>query len=87
MTISRTNRVLPLLTALLLSTSFLRAETVPGLGTANFPTSEPTRRLRRTNLSAACSCCTFSNTTPPPARSSPPKRRTPLSPWPTGAKR
>ena len=39
MTISRTNRVLPLLTALLLSTSFLRAETVPGLGTANFPTT------------------------------------------------
>jgi tetratricopeptide (TPR) repeat protein len=38
MKIPRTNRILPLLTVLLLST-FVRAETVPGLGTATFPTS------------------------------------------------
>src|ERR1700689_2983328 len=34
-----TNRILPLLALLLLSTSFVRAETVPGLGSATFPTS------------------------------------------------
>ncbi|HUB51044.1 MAG TPA: hypothetical protein VL986_02675 [Terracidiphilus sp.] len=39
MKILRTNRILPLLSVLLLSTSFCRAETIPGLGTANFPTS------------------------------------------------
>jgi len=38
MKIPRTNRFLPLLSVLLLSTSFVRAETIPGLGTANFPT-------------------------------------------------
>ena len=39
MTIPRTNRILLLLTFLLISTSFVRAETIPGLGTATFPTS------------------------------------------------
>ena len=39
MTIPRTNRILPLLAFLLISTSFVRAETIPGLGTATFPTS------------------------------------------------
>jgi hypothetical protein len=39
MTIPRTNRILPPLTFLLMATSFLRAETVSGLGTATFPTS------------------------------------------------
>jgi tetratricopeptide (TPR) repeat protein len=39
MTIPRTNRILLLLLFLLISTSFVRAETVPGLGTATFPTS------------------------------------------------
>ena len=39
MTIPRTNRILLLLTFLLVSTSFVRAETIPGLGTATFPTS------------------------------------------------
>jgi tetratricopeptide (TPR) repeat protein len=39
MTIPRINRILPLLTFLLISMSFVRAETIPGLGTATFPTS------------------------------------------------
>ncbi len=38
-TIPRTNRILLLLIFLLISTSFIRAETIPGLGTATFPTS------------------------------------------------
>ena len=37
--IPRTNRILLLLIFLLISTSFIRAETIPGLGTATFPTS------------------------------------------------
>jgi len=36
--IPRTNRILLLLIFLLISTSFIRAETIPGLGTATFPT-------------------------------------------------
>lgn len=39
MTIPRTKRILPLLTFLLISALFLRAETIPGLGTATFPTT------------------------------------------------
>jgi tetratricopeptide (TPR) repeat protein len=39
MTIPPTNKILPLLTCLLISASFVRAETIPGLGTATFPTS------------------------------------------------
>src|SRR5580658_3719099 len=39
MTIPPTNKILPLLTCLLISTWFVRAETIPGLGTATFPTS------------------------------------------------
>ena len=39
MTIPRTNRILLLLTCMLVCTSFVRAETIPGLGTASFPTS------------------------------------------------
>jgi tetratricopeptide (TPR) repeat protein len=39
MTMPRTIRILPLLLSLLLPTSFVRAETIPGLGTATFPTS------------------------------------------------
>jgi tetratricopeptide (TPR) repeat protein len=39
MTIPRTNRILPLLTWMLICTSFVLAETIPGLGTATFPTS------------------------------------------------
>lgn len=39
MKFTRTFRVLPLLTSLLISTWFVRAETIPGLGTATFPTS------------------------------------------------
>jgi tetratricopeptide (TPR) repeat protein len=39
MTIPRTNRIPLLLLLPLLSTSFVRAETIPGLGTATFPTS------------------------------------------------
>src|SRR6202167_4721977 len=39
MTIPPTNRILLLLLFPLVSTSFVRAETIPGLGTASFPTS------------------------------------------------
>jgi len=39
MTIPRTNRILLLLTCMLICISFVRAETIPGLGTATFPTS------------------------------------------------
>ena len=39
MTIPRTNRILLLLTCMLVCTVFVRAETIPGLGTATFPTS------------------------------------------------
>ena len=38
-TIPRTSGILLFLTFLLISTSFVRAETIPGLGTATFPTS------------------------------------------------
>ena len=39
MTIPRINRILVLLTYVLVCTSLVRAETIPGLGTATFPTS------------------------------------------------
>ncbi len=39
MTIPRINRILVLLTYVLVFTSLVRAETIPGLGTATFPTS------------------------------------------------
>lgn len=39
MTIPRTNRILLLLTCVLVCVSVVRAETIPGLGTATFPTS------------------------------------------------
>ena len=37
--IPRTNRILLFLTCMLICTSFVRSETIPGLGTATFPTS------------------------------------------------
>ena len=39
MTIPQTNRIKLLLTCILICTSFVRAEAIPGLGTATFPTS------------------------------------------------
>ena len=47
MTIPRTNGILPLLAFLLISASFVRAETIPGLGTATFPTSTHSAAAKR----------------------------------------